>query len=114
MKKIVYILFIMLLVFIIDTINAYEKYEIGEIVTYNDIYFHVIEDKGSDDDTVTLLKAEPLTCEEARKHPYYSSNYTCQDNDYANVPFYKDYPCDSLDDNCIINYDGSEIKKSCR
>lgn len=42
---------------------AYKSYSIGDEVTYNDIKFYVIKDSNSDEDSITILKAEPLTVE---------------------------------------------------
>ena len=64
MRKIIYILIIAISLLLINNVNAYTEYKIGEIVPYNGIKFYVIKDSSSDEDTVTMLKADPLTGEE--------------------------------------------------
>ena len=43
---------------------TYTAYQIGDTVTYNNINYYVIKDSSASEDSVTLLKAEPLTTEE--------------------------------------------------
>lgn len=64
MKKIIYILVLITFMLCINKINAYTEYKIGDVVSYNDINFYVIKNSSSKDDSVTMLKAEPLTVEE--------------------------------------------------
>ena len=68
MKKIIYILVIVMFAISVRKVNAYAEYKIGDEITYNDIKFYVIKDSGSDDDTVTMLKAEPLAVDEVNKY----------------------------------------------
>ena len=64
MKKALYILIILLSMSICNKISAYTEYKIGDVVTYNDIDFYVIKDSGVKEDSVTMLKAEPLSYSE--------------------------------------------------
>ncbi len=43
MKKIVYILVLIIFMLCIDKINAYTEYKIGDVVSYNDMDFYVIK-----------------------------------------------------------------------
>ena len=45
-------------------VQTYTAYQIGDTVTYNNINYYVIKDSSASEDSVTLLKAEPLTAEE--------------------------------------------------
>lgn len=51
-----------------DKSPSYQTYSVGDTVIYNDISFYVIKDSGPKEDTVTLLKAEPLTVDEVKKN----------------------------------------------
>ncbi len=47
-----------------EEIIVYDTYEVGDEVSYNNIDYYVIKDSSANEDSVTLLKAEPLTTEE--------------------------------------------------
>lgn len=47
---------------------TYAAYEIGDTVTYNNMDFYVIKNSGTDESSVTLLKAEPLSYEEIEEY----------------------------------------------
>lgn len=64
MRRILYILALIMFVLCMDKINAYTEYKIGDVVPYNGMNFYVIKDSSSEEDSVTMLKAEPLTVEE--------------------------------------------------
>ena len=68
MKKILYILAIISFVLCIDKINAYTEYKIGDVISYNGMDFYVIKDSGSKEDSITMLKAEPLTVDEVNEY----------------------------------------------
>ena len=44
--------------------QVYNSYQIGDVVTYNDIEFYVIKNSTESEQALTLLKKEPLTVEE--------------------------------------------------
>ena len=50
------------------TSAEYEEYTIGQEVSYNNIDYYVIKDSAATEDTVTLLKATPLTTEEVNEY----------------------------------------------
>ena len=65
MHYIKYILILFVSIFIFDiSIKAYTAYSVGQEIEYNDIKFYVIKNSSSDEDSVTMLKAEPLTYQE--------------------------------------------------
>ena len=68
MKKILHILVVLTLCIGIDRISAYTEYKIGDVVPYNGMDFYVIKDSSSSEDSVTMLKAEPLTYEEVQQY----------------------------------------------
>ena len=41
--------------------HTYVEYKIGDYVSYNNVTYYVIEDSGTSNDTVKLLKERPLT-----------------------------------------------------
>ena len=94
-KKILYILALIIFILCIDKINAYTEYKIGDVVPYNGMNFYVIKDSSKDEDSVTMLKAEPLSYEEVRQyssgtgvqisdqHGYGGVQYHSSNNDYS-------------------------------
>ena len=65
MKKVIIFISLITSIFILNKkVYAYQSYKVGDEVTYNDIDFYVIKDSNEDEDSVTLLKAEPLSVEE--------------------------------------------------
>ena len=130
MKKIVSIVIVIITIFVFNNcVYAYQEYSIGDIVKYNDIDFYVIKNSSSEEDYVTLLKAEPLTEEEIN---YYGighvNKYTSSsvgtayiENGYAMMAYYTSEKCgyiyDEYDneshwvlDDCRTDYADSEIK----
>ena len=47
-----------------DKSPTYTAYTVGNQVTYNNINYYVIKDSGASEESVTLLKAEPLSASE--------------------------------------------------
>ena len=121
MKKYFGILMIFLTVFICTKVYAYESYKIGDEVTYNDIDFYVIKDS-SEEDIVTLLKAEPLTVEEVNDYgaghvnmfvseneSYYQNAYNVYG--YGGMAYFASENCYQYSvSNCKNDYASSEIK----
>ena len=128
MKKILYILVLITFVLCIDKINAYTEYKIGDIVPYNGMDFYVIKDSGSKDDSVTMLKAEPLTVDEVNlyggvgtennhvnRYTHSSVGTAYNRNGYGGVEYYASETCRYVNGNyvytgCKNDYESSEIK----
>ena len=51
-----------------DKIPTYKAYSVGDEVTYNNINYYVIKDSSASEETVTLLKTEPLTTSEVTNY----------------------------------------------
>jgi type II secretory pathway pseudopilin PulG len=47
---------------------TYDAYEVGDEVTYNNVDYYVIKDSSASEESVTLLKAEPLTVAEVNQY----------------------------------------------
>lgn len=106
-------------------INAYTEYKIGDEVEYNEIKFYVIKDSSTLDDSVTVLKKEPLTVEEVDLYgighvnmfvsptsAWYKKSYNR--NGYGGIQYYGSGNCNCIN-SCIISqcktdYQLSEIK----
>lgn len=101
-------------------------YEYGDIVSYNNVKFYVLEDNG---EVVTLLTKDYLTTIDINyfgrwhvnwynsyKEGYPSKIYTKEAVDtygYGKVAFYSSKTCNTIDNtyiNCTNNYDKSDIK----
>ena len=129
MKTIIRLMFIILIAFFINiTVYAYTEYKVGDIVSYNDIEFYVIKDSSTDEDSVTMLKAEPLTVEEVNKYggvgtdnnhvnkysPPPATGQAYDINGYGGIAFYTSETCGLVDywisSGCINEYSKSDIK----
>ena len=109
---------------------TYSAYNIGDQVTYNGIDFHVIAPSDETSDSVTLLKAEPLTTDEVNTYgaghvnmyatedttlSYYQSAY--DKNGYGGMAYYSSSTCgydytsgEWKKDGCTTDYASSEVK----
>ena len=100
-----------------------KAYKIGDEITYNGINFYVIENSDENSDSVTLLKAEPLTVAEVNKYGVghinrYSSSSkgTAYDrNGYGGMVYYSSSRCGHNGsifhyDGCTTDYTKSEVK----
>lgn len=66
MKKIIYLIIILLIIFICENVYAYD-YKVGDKVRYRETIFYIIN-VDNNANTLTLLKAEPLTVEEVETY----------------------------------------------
>ncbi len=99
---------------------TYAAYQVGDQVTYNSINYYVIKDSDTTEDSVTLLKAEPLTVAEVNEYGaghvnrYTSSSVgTAYDsNGYGGMQYYSSGEClhDGYHNGCRSDYETSEIK----
>lgn len=88
MKKILYIIVLITFIFFIDKIHAYTEYKIGDEITYNDIKFYVIKNSSSDEDTVTMLKAEPLSYLEVQHYSEGTNAQITNQNGYGGIQYH--------------------------
>ena len=109
---------------------TYSAYNVGDQITYNGIDFYVITPSDETSDSVTLLKAEPLTVDEVNTYgaghvnmyvtentaeSYYQKAY---DNDgYGSMAYYSSSTCgydydsgERKEEGCKTDYDNSEVK----
>ena len=117
------------------SVPTYQAYSVGDEVTYNNVDYYVIKDSGVAEETVTLLKAEPLTVDEVNLYggvgtednhvnmynknqssPFYQ---TANDiNGYGGMAYYTSETCGHKDsdsgystyDGCALDYAQSEVK----
>jgi len=105
-----------------DKSPTYTAYSVGDEVTYNNINYYVIKDSSASEDSVTLLKAEPLTVTEVNQYgvghvnmnvpssqSYYQTAY--DSNGYGGMTYYSSEDCNPTGWNgCTTDYTQSEIK----
>ena len=102
---------------------VYQSYNIGDIITYNGMNFYVIANSDEASDSVTMLKAEPLTVDEVNTYGvghvnrYTDSSVgTAHDyNGYGGMAYYSSSTCGYVNSSwvetgCTTDYDQSEIK----
>ena len=110
---------------------VYQTYSIGDEVTYNGMNFYVIADSDENSDSVTMLKAEPLTVDEVNTYgighvnmyatydtsaSYYQAAYN--QNGYGGMAYYTSTTCGystagnstRVDTGCTTDYAQSEVK----
>ena len=110
---------------------SYQAYNVGDEVTYNNVDYYVIEESGTSNETITLLKKNPLSVEEvntyggvgtANNHvnkyvfsdvPYYQTAYDM--NGYGGMAYYTSETCGTVNENyvntgCTPDYLQSEVK----
>ena len=115
MKKVFVLLIMFLSIFICGKVCAYKSYKVGDEVTYNDIDFYVIKDSNEDEDSVTLLKAEPLSVEEVNLYGDGHVNMLASNNAsyYQNAYNVNGYGGMSYQDQGSVgksNYENSAVK----
>ena len=67
---------------------SYKTYEVGDTIEYKGINFYVIEDSDATNDTVKLLKAEPLTYEEVQTYSAGTGASTYNNNGYGGMQYH--------------------------
>ena len=80
---------------------VYQTYSIGDEVTYNGMNFYVIENSDENSDSVTMLKAEPLTVDEVNTYGVGHVNKYTRDaegtasnqNGYGGMVYYSSPTC---------------------
>ena len=105
---------------------TYTAYQVGDEVTYNNINYYVIKDSDTTEESVTLLKAEPLSVAEVNQFgaghvnmnvpssvSYYQTAY--DSNGYGGMQYYSSSTCGYngsswVYSGCTTNYAQSEIK----
>ena len=89
MKKIIYFIIIFVSIFVLsNSINAWSKCEIGNKVTYNENDYYVIKNSDENNDTVTMLKAEPLSYEEVQTYSNGTGAQTYDNNGYGGMQYH--------------------------
>ena len=112
MKKMLYILVFLTLFIGIERINAYTEYKIGDVVPYNGMNFYVIKNSDSKEDTVTMLKAEPLSYEEVQTYSNGTGAQTSNQNGYGGIQFYYGSDCGyAVSSGCTTEFEHSLVKK---
>ncbi len=87
-----------------DSLVSLQCYS-GDLVTYHDNEFYVLEDSSLEQEFVTLLKKEPLTAEEVNA---YSADYISQNGEY---PYFESNTCnENTRTGCKSSYDTSDVK----
>ena len=105
---------------------VYQTYSIGDEVIYNGMNFYVIADSDENSDSVTMLKAEPLTVDEVNTYGVgHVNRYTDEsvgtaynDNGYGGMTYYSSETCgypngssgSSVTTGCTTDYAQSEVK----
>ena len=111
-----------------DNSPSYTAYNVGAEVTYNGVDYYVIKNSGAKEESVTLLKATPLTTSEVNTYgsghvnmhvtndttaSYYQQAY--DNSGVGGMAYYSTTTCgwsgsDWVYDGCTTNYADSEIK----
>ena len=79
---------------------TYTAYEVGDEVSYNNVAYRVIKASGTDESTVTLLKAEPLSYSDVQTYSQGTGAQTYDNNGYGGMQYHSSSSA----------YEGSYIK----
>ena len=71
-----------------DKTPSYKTYKVGDTVTYNSINYYVIKDSDASEETVTLLKSEPLSYEEITTYSAGTGALTYDNNGYGGMQYH--------------------------
>ena len=66
---------------------TYTAYSVGDEVTYNNINYYVIKDSSASEESVTLLKAEPLSYSEVQTYSNGTGAQTSEQNGYGGMQY---------------------------
>ena len=66
---------------------TYTAYNVGDEVTYNGVDYYVIKDSDTTEDSVTLLKAEPLSYEDVQTYSAGTGASTSDQNGYGGMQY---------------------------
>ena len=72
MKKLLFIVLMIMTLFMCNKVYAYKEYNVGDEITYRDELYYVIENSNKDENYITLLKDIPLTVEEVNSYSLFS------------------------------------------
>ena len=104
---------------------TYAAYSVGDPVTYNNVDYYVLEDSGTTEASITLLKKTPLTVSEVNQYGmghinrYSQSEGNSNDNNgYGGMAYYRSEACGYYNENndefetigCTTDYVQSEVK----
>ena len=81
---------------------TYLAYEIGQIIEYKGINFYVIKNSSANEDTITLLKTEPLTYEDIQTYSTGTGAETYDNNGIGGMQYSSN----------SSNYETSYVKKT--
>ena len=102
---------------------TYDEYSIGDEIIYNNVEYYVIKDSSASEETVQLLKKEPLTVAEVNQYGEgHINRYTdssvgtaYNSNGYGGMAYYTSETCGYVNSNyidslCTTDYEQSEVK----
>ena len=134
-RFLLYFILIFVSIFFLDKVHAYDKYVVGDEVTFRGEKYYVIKDSSSDSNYVTLLKATPLTYDEINRYGrdeneelfvnkylgyFYQGSYISRiiykyRNNIGGIAFYTNNNCTCLEkrnfSGCTNSYEISDVKK---
>ena len=70
-----------------ETGPTYTAYSVGDQVTYNNINYYVIKDSSASEESVTLLKAEPLSYSDVQTYSQGTGAQTYDQNGYGGMQY---------------------------
>ncbi len=118
MKRIFVFITICVSFFAINSVKAYDKYNMGEIIKWNQYDYVVLSNSNSDEDSVKVVRLDPLTHEEieATGVSVNSNILSTYDVSKGQMAYYSSETCGYVDgvvytSGCTNSYEDSDVKK---
>ena len=106
MKKLLFIVLMIMTLFMCNKVYAYKEYNVGDEITYRGEKYYVMYDSDLFSNYVVLLKKDVLTKEQVNT---YGKEYNSENGEY---PYYISDTCNgSITSGCNPNYYTSSVKK---
>ena len=70
-----------------ESASTYTTYSVGDEVTYNNVNYYVIKDSDTTEESVTLLKAEPLSYSDVQTYSQGTGAQTYDRNGYGGMQY---------------------------
>lgn len=118
MKKMFVFITICVSFLVLNSVKAYDKYSIGEVINWNQYPYIVLNNSGADEESVKVIRLAPLTQKEieATGVSVNSNILSTYDVSKGQMAYYSSETCGYVDgvvytSGCTNSYEDSDVKK---